>query len=238
MIETKTTNYEPFLIEVTGTDAPFEDGPITSVKESDTGWEVTHDGWTIFVPNMPIQQYGRVLRPAIVPKVGDRLRLYGSFGHPVQGIQINEDVVFYRDQEQREASRRRWLEDHEAQKARSFTLRQGELDAEFDALPPFFRRRIERFRDENPDFRKDSEGYEMFACTEAVKIAYALEPTIPVPSEESIAAAVKEFYDKPWDEQKRIVPDLGEGHSGNTFGGACSLAVAYLRHRAGDVVSV
>ena len=233
-------HYEPFLVEIIGDDAPFEDSTITNIQEGDTGWYCTAEsGWSIFVPNLPVEQYGRVLREAVVPKVGDRLRLYGSFGHTVQGVQINDAVVFYRDEEQRVASRRRWLEAHDAQKRRSFTLRQGELDAEFDALPEFFKDRIQRFREEDPDFRVDGEGYEMFACTEAVKIADALEPTIiSEPKAEAIAKAVKDFHGKPWEEQKRIVPGLSDGHSDNTFSGACSLAVAYLRHRAGDAVTV
>jgi hypothetical protein len=31
-----------------------------------------------------------------------------------------------------------------------------------------------------------------------------------------------------WDEQKKLVPGLDDGHSGNTFGMACRLAIAYL----------
>lgn len=235
-----TNRYEPFLIEVTEDDEPFEDGPITKVDPTTDGWHVTCDnGWSIFVPHLPILDFaGKAMREPIVPKEGDRLRLYGSFGHSVQGIQINDDVVFYRNQAQREASRQRWLDDYEARKARNFTLKQGELDAEFDALPAFFKRRIERFRDEYPGFRADSEDYEMFCCTEAVKIAEALEPDITEPTPEAIQQAVKAFHDLSWEEQKARVPGLADGHSGNTFGGACGLAGMYLRHRAGERVSV
>jgi hypothetical protein len=31
-----------------------------------------------------------------------------------------------------------------------------------------------------------------------------------------------------WDEQKSLVPGLDDGHSGNTFGVACRLAIFYL----------
>lgn len=245
MDATNPEHYEPFIVEVTEGDEPFEDSPITEIQPGGGGWHCTQESdWTIFVPNMPIEQYGEVLRAGIEPKIGDRLRLYGSFGHEVQGIQVNDDVVFYRTQTQREARRRRWLEDNDARKERAFTLKQGALDAEFEALPPFFRQRIERFRAEDPDFRKESEGYEMFCCTEAVKIALALESsTLGVEAAEGqrtalIQEQVMAFYDLPWEQQKQRVPGLGDGHSGNTFGGACNLAAAYLRHLAGEAVSV
>lgn len=231
-MSTVSSQYEPFLIEVTGGELPYEDGPITAVEPREDGWYCTHDGWTIFVPRIDLDG-----RPSVEPKVGDRLRLYGSFGHKVEGIAVNDHVVFYRDQEQREAHRRRWMEDYDATQRRRFTVQQAALDAEFQALPPLLQQRIQRYRDEDPEFRVKSEGYEMFACTEAVKIADALAaPDVLLDVDPE--AVVREFYDLPWEQQKQRVPDLDVGHSGNTFGGACMLARALIAHRQGEAVSV
>lgn len=41
---------------------------------------------------------------------------------------------------------------------------------------------------------------------------------------------VKEFYDLPWEKQVEI--GIDEGHSGNTFGGACALARSLLKGEA------
>jgi len=39
---------------------------------------------------------------------------------------------------------------------------------------------------------------------------------------------VKSFWDADWDKQMKLVPTINDGHSGNTFGCACKLAVLYL----------
>jgi hypothetical protein len=230
---TVSDRYEPFLLEVTEDDPPYEDTTVKDVEASDDGWWVTgNDGWTVFVPRLGIDG-----RTDVEPKVGDRLCLYGSFGHEIEGVRLNDHVVFYRDSAQREAHRRRWLEDYDARQRREFTVRQGALDAEFAALPDLLKARIQRFREEDPQFRVKGEGYEMFACTEAAKIADALAPRDVLPDIDP-EAVVKEFYDLPWEEQKRVVPGLDNGHSGNTFGGACMLARMLIRHRQGEPVSV
>ena len=82
-----------------------------------------------------------------------------------------------------------------------------------------FRKRIDRFREEDPDFRVDSEAYELFCLAEAVKIANACETV------ENIEA----FKNG----KSELVPDLSEEHSGNTFYCACGLARAYLESMRG-----
>jgi len=60
--------------------------------------------------------------------------------------------------------------------------------------------------------------YNLFACEQGILIADALQ------SKERI----KEFYEMNWDDQKKLVPGLDDGHSGNTFGMACKIAAVYL----------
>jgi hypothetical protein len=60
--------------------------------------------------------------------------------------------------------------------------------------------------------------YNLFAMEQAIVIAEALQTK----------EAIIEFKDKGWDEQKKLVPGLDDGHSGNTFGMALRFAIAYL----------
>ena len=92
-------------------------------------------------------------------------------------------------------------------------------DRRIEALPALFRDRIKKFqRDGGHAFRRDYEPYELFCCEEAVVIASALKTS----------AAVRAFKDAGWDEQKKQVPQLSGGHSGNTFEVACLLAYDFL----------
>lgn len=61
-------------------------------------------------------------------------------------------------------------------------------------------------------------SYNIFAMWQGVIIVEALQ------SEESIL----DFRTKSWDEQKKLVPLLDDGYSGNTFGMDLRFAIAYL----------
>jgi hypothetical protein len=60
--------------------------------------------------------------------------------------------------------------------------------------------------------------YNLFAMEQGILIAEALQTK----------EAIIELKDKGWDEQKKLVPGLDDGHSGNTFGVALRFAIAYL----------
>ena len=86
------------------------------------------------------------------------------------------------------------------------------------SLPKCFQERIDKFRTNNDRFRIDYESYEVFCCEQAVVIANACK----TPEE------IQVFASKKWDEQLKQVPELSDGHSGNTFGASCHLAHWYL----------
>ena len=158
------------------------------------------------------------------PETGQKMRLYGrGLGYPVRGMAVEEDDGSLRllsymteaemkaDREQQAATRKRkrekeWIEGLDAYRKR------------VKVLPKPFRGRLNFFLSQEgwgPEFG----GYELFTCEEAVKVALHVSPT-DKPQE-----AIRAFYDLPWSEQKDV---LGEGHSGNTVGKACRLAVLYL----------
>jgi hypothetical protein len=152
---------------------PYLDEVINQVDDADgPGWLIRTLGRSCFVPELPITRSGAVLREAIVPKVGDRLRLYGQVGFTIQGLVLNEDVVYYRTLLQRQAHRRREIEDSAAKRSREFLLQKDDLDRDYDQLPELFQRRILSLRHINPRFREEHERYEMFVLNEAVKIAF------------------------------------------------------------------
>lgn len=62
------------------------------------------------------------------------------------------------------------------------------------------------------------EKYNLFACEEAIKIAKSLK------TKDNIIA----FHKYSSEDQFKMVPDLSDDHSGNTFVLSCKLAISYL----------
>lgn len=90
------------------------------------------------------------------------------------------------------------------------------MDKRVAALPEVFRARIQKFRKTNKDFRWKFEGYELFTCEEAIKIAAHCKTL----------DKVKAFHELPWEEQQKA--GISDQHSGNTFGMSCRLAMWFL----------
>lgn len=172
------------------------------------------------------------------PKVGDEVTLYGGMGYPVYGWALNGEIVEWQTPWERFAKRMAMLAGFDRGHREDFARDKAKLDAKYEALPAPLKARIDRFRRESPSFRIDSEAYEMAAVGDAPKIAKALAAKYGWPTNddlrvsggnsEEIKRAVSEFYELGYEEQKAIVPDLEDGHSGNTFGGAVSLAAGLL----------
>lgn len=200
-------------------DLEFELAKITAVKECSDGWEISREDVGCFYID---SKYG------VQPKVGATAKFYGrGFGHVVRGVDIDDKEVYYRTPKEQEALHKQQCAAHNVEQKETFEKNKAELDADYDALPPVFKARIDKFRQNNADFRWKYEGYEMFCCKEAVKIATAF----------NTPEAIKEFKEHGWEKQKAVLPGLGDGHSGNTFGAACYLAQLYIV-RPNDVVKV
>lgn len=183
-----------------------EVGVITEVTESDEHYGISTDQSTSFGLS---KEYG------VTPKVGDKFVLHCYQGSLVRGLNLNGKLVYYKSDEQLERERQEWLEKNRREKQEAFLKNKAEMDAEYEALPANFQKRIDRFRENNPRFRVDFESYELFCCNEAVKIALACKTV----------EEIKVFRGAGWEIQKEIVSD---GHSGNTFGCACLLAQLHL----------
>lgn len=193
-------------------DREFQEHRIDAVKASKDGYELTWDGWTLSCPKVD---------GLPTPRVGEMCRCYGrGIGSTVRGIVIEGRVYRYKTAPEQEAEHRQRCRDQEAKREKELADALPETNRRIAALPAPFRERIEKFqRDGGHEFRRDYEGYELFCCEEAVKIATALKDrTEDVPA----------FAKLEWKQQQMIVPTLSEDHSGNTFGMACRLAHWYL----------
>lgn len=208
-------------------DPAFEEVTIAEVREEDGGWSIKRsDGWSFFVPKTS----------PVVPAIGMTARFYGKgIGFVVRGLVIDGQTVFYRTEAQQKALAEEESRKREQEQKYDFKKNRAAMDRRYRALPEVFQRRLDKFRTNNPDFRWRFEGYEMFCCEQAVVIADAMlakarseTQAAGMTVEEVAAIYVKHFHGLEWEQQKLVVPAISDGHSGNTFGCAVTLAVQYL----------
>lgn len=192
-------------------DSEFEEHVITGVRPSDGGWSIDMHGLGFFCPDRGIE-----------PRVGSIARLYGGgLGLPVRGLDIDGQEVYYRTPEEDREYHRQQIERWHQKEREDFERRRDEYRGRVAELPKLMRDRFARFERNNPDFAWRFGFYELSCCEDALKIANRL----------GSAEELQAFRDLPWEEQCRMVPDLYEGHSGNSFGFACRLAWLWLEHR-------
>jgi len=166
---------------------------------------------------------GFIITPKMkfVPKVGMTIDLYGKgFGYTVRGMVIDGKVIYYRTEEEAEKDHVVYCAEQDKLKKEKFAKSKKAMDKRFDALPVEFQERISVFRRNNPDFRWEYEGYEMFATEEAIKIANTLKT----------GENIKRWKELPYEDQIKEVA-ISDGHSGNTFGYACTLAYYYVENK-------
>lgn len=182
---------------------------ITEVKKGDDYFSISTKEGSCF---------GIKTKYGVTPKVGDKVTLHSRGGCDIRGIDLNGVKLFYKTDEELEIERQEWLKNNEIEKQAKFEKEKKSLDAKYDKLPKCFQERIDKYRRNNPRFRVDYEGYEMFCCEQAVVIAKACKTS----------EGVKKFQAMKWDEQKKMVKKLDSGHSGNTFGASVQLAYWFL----------
>jgi len=154
----------------------------------------------------------------VVPKIGDVIRVYDRATY-TRGIDINGEPVYFKTEKEMDEWHLDMKKELDDKHKQQFKENKKKLDEEYRNLPPVFKKRIRWFRKHNADFRWRFESYEMLCCTEAVKIAAKC----------ATPEAVRDLMQSSWDFQKAFIPDLNEGHSGNSFGMSCRLAYNYLQ---------
>jgi len=178
------------------------------------------DGW-LSISTESGTGFGLDTKYGVVPEVGDTITLYtvgSSFG-TVRGMDLNGVPIFYKTDTDLENARTEWLQKEEERKQKAFADSKSTLDAQYEALPTVFKKRIDRFRNNNKRFRVDYQSYELFCCEQGILIANKCK----TPEE------VDAFSKKEYKEQKEQIAELSEDHSGNTFGCSVQLAYWYLK---------
>lgn len=192
-------------------DTEFQEFIIEQVDgDREKGWTITFDrGWSFGIPSdSPVE-----------PVVGMTVRQYGQgIGFEIRGCFLDGQQVFYRTKAEQDEKDRQWVVESERKQREKFERERSDMDRRYESLPPIFRARLDKFRRNNPDFRWKFEGYELFTCEQAVAFADACKTP----------EALKAWAELPYEEQRRQCPGMADGHSGNTFGMACRLAMDLL----------
>jgi len=205
-------------------ESPCEINKIVEVVDGKNSYEIkVSDGFWFMVD----KKYG------VKPEVGQTAKFYGKgIGFTIRGLAINEQVVFYRTEEQEEVRFKKWVEDENNKEKKEFiTKGKAKLDKDYKSLPKCFQLRIQKFRNNNPDFRWKYENYEMFCCKTAMDIVRKIEKVDTKVREDFINGKLSH------DETDKLLKPSHE-HSGNTWGMACYLAKLYLLKREDDVIKL
>lgn len=177
----------------------------TKVEACESGFDITmSNGWSFWA--------GSAL-DGHVPQFGSVIRQYRIGFSGVLGVVIDDHVFRYKTLAQDRAEHEAWVEQKRAEARKEFPKR-DKLIAE---LPEVFQQRIHKFQ-RAPLFREDLEGYELLVCQEAVAIAARLKTEQKLLIWSRLSCT----------HQRQFMPELSDGHSGNSFWMSVVLARAYL----------
>jgi hypothetical protein len=197
-------------------DSDYEGVTLAEVRDEGKHIAVTRsDGWSFGWPH-----------PGWVPAVGDTARFYGrGIGFIVRGVVVFSGdvarVVYYRSEFEQQAENDRQLAKAQAEREAALDAERDDRDRRWAALPEQYRARLARFTAaKGDDWRRDHESYELFCCEQGHAIAEAMRQRGTTTADD-----MTRFHRLPWQEQRALVPAIDDGHSGNTFGMACRLAL-------------
>lgn len=205
---------------------------ITKVEETEQSYGITStDGMTFGVSKIECDGF--------VPQVDDPLVLTTQNFSMVAGVIINGRVIRNKSQAMLDAEHETWMMKHRLDKLERYIEEGDALKARVEKLHPRLRARMYRFAAENGrDFWIDDAPYEMYALEGANALLDKVKEL-----ELKGDAAVEwindwwdinsDKHDPPYDYKKQMemVPDFGDGHSGNTAAAAKAIAILVLEGR-------
>lgn len=212
-------------------DFQYEDAFLTDVKREESGWSFTTGcGWLWINKE----------ETSVVPKIGQLARYYGN-GNQVRGIDLDGKNCRYKTEEQLRNEHKQWVLDQEKREKLAFENGKTLLDKYYKQLPTVYKRRFDKFRSNNPDFRWKYESSEMGLCRQSIFVAKFIHEKleskhaigrIPKKEKESYTLSVGQTLDwlskLPTKEMMELIPGYSGDHSGNSFGHMMRLAFAYL----------
>src|SRR3989344_4236961 len=118
-------------------DSEYLDMRICSVEALSDVWSIiVEDDWVFWVA----KEWG------VEPHSGDIARFYcKGVGFPIRGLDINGRECYYRTPEEEADRHTQWVTDNEIKNKAEFEQNRASLDAQYDALPAVFKRRIDKF---------------------------------------------------------------------------------------------
>lgn len=190
-------------------DKQFIKDVLTDVKDTGKYWEITSGIGSMIIPKVNTD---------FEPRVGMNVTYYGKgFGFTVRGVVINDVIFYYRTPEESQKDHEKYFEKQNNDKKAIYKWNKAKYDKMYKSYPDVFKRRIDRFRANNPDFNWEHLSYELYCCNEAIKIANKLKTV----------EQIDRFREMSWEAQRMLV-DIDSDHSGNTFSCAVGLAKLYL----------
>lgn len=213
-------SYEPYSVIEPPLSEKFQTHSLQKVETASDGWYVTAD-WSCFVPRLRPDQ--------LEPEVGDVLLTYGKgIGFDIQGMKLlkasgRAEVLWYRTAAQRVQHRCEYLARSEAKRLQEFLGSATETFAQMEKLPDDLRKQLVSKLDKDPSWAWEPMGlhYTLFAMREGVMLANKF----------SSIEDLESYYQASPEEQRTYVPELSDGHSGNTFGMAVSVAYSLIEAR-------
>lgn len=188
----------------------IEGEKVTEVRESEHGWQVALNGSGFILKKEHERE----------PLVGDEVELKLAYGCEICGVRINGETVFDKSDDEIKEDKKEQGRQIQIDQISRFQKNKTQLDEAFATLPPEFQRWIARLRSKTSDYRWQYEEYDMTVALDAVKIANRFKGDIE---------GVKKFHELDWTQQKEMIPDLFDGHSGNSFTHAIQYAVIYMK---------
>jgi hypothetical protein len=160
--------------------------------------KIGYGGWTTSMP-WPIQP-----RPA----VGMTIRVWSN-GSQNHGVSLLADAaitpVYYKTKREVEVEHAYWIGEHQKRQRQEFVDNVAKLDELYETLPGPLKRRIDRFRAADPDFRWKEEAYEMAACAEAGRLyRAAMDPATGVLLKANGIKLPKDISLRSWDQPKGV----------------------------------
>lgn len=213
---------------------------IKKVEHLDGGCWITRDepGWGTFgVSNSELRGF--------VPEEGDVIIVYTQGFSSVRGVVIDGNVIRYITPEQAEEDHEQWKKNLRLERLERYISHGDKLKEEVKTLHPLLQARMNRFSKEGgTEFWIDSAEYEMAvlkgtqALLDKVESLGLIEnargyfvPGIHTAAIEWIKDWWRLNTDKNnynYKRQMELVPDFGDGHSGNIAGAAYAFAIHLL----------
>lgn len=189
-------------MQAKASDRQFQDSILSKVEDFGDSWAITHsEGRTLCIP-----------RYAAVPKIGDTARFYGrGIGYPVRGVDIAGVEVYYSTEAEYAAKLQLEQDAAKMKRQAEYAAHRDNNTARINALPGPLQKRLFQFRERNPEFGSEFEGYELATAEMAAAVFHAAERR----GEESAEDWFKRFREAPWVNQEAIFGPACEGASGN-----------------------